>query len=380
MYGTVSEDVVLNGFPLFHVAGSFVYGLSTLLSGGELVLPTLTGMRNKGFVDRYWSFVDKHRVTLLATVPTVISALLALPPTQADRSSVRMLLTGGSPLPDELASAFEQRYGVGVRNIFGMTECAGVIAIEPASGPRIPGSCGLALPFTRVYTVTSDGVELPTGKVGVLCVTGPNVGPGYTEASTNAGTFTEHGELITGDMGYVDEDGRVFITGRAKDVIIRSSHNIDPQVIENALLRHPEVLMASAVGAPDEYAGEVPVAFVVLKPNAAVTEDALRLYANQYIPERPAYPKRIEFVASIPMTAIGKIYKPDLKAKAIVRVITDRLNAADVGGDVSVAVVHESGRMTVVFRPVKLATKSTTLNASIKHLMGGFALQYRIES
>ncbi len=208
MVAMAPSDVVLNGFPLFHVAGSLVYGLSTLLSGGELVLPTLTGLRNRQFMDHCWAFVEKHRVTVLAAVPTVIATLLTVSPAQADLSSVRILLTGGSPLPDALAEGFERQFRIGVRNILGMTECAGVIAIEPVLGPRVPGSCGLALPFTRVYTVGDDGEELPAGATGVLCLTGPNVGPGYTEARHNAGTFTPGGELVTGDIGRVGDDGK----------------------------------------------------------------------------------------------------------------------------------------------------------------------------
>jgi fatty-acyl-CoA synthase len=148
MYGTRPTDVILNGFPLFHVAGSFVFGLSTLLAGGEVVLPTRTGLRNAAFMGRFGEFVERFGVSLLAAVPTVIAGLLALNLESHRLRSVRALLTGGSPLPDELAAAFEGRHGIPVRNILGMTESAGVISIEPLAAPRTRGSCGLALPFT----------------------------------------------------------------------------------------------------------------------------------------------------------------------------------------------------------------------------------------
>ena len=140
---------------------------------------------------------DTPRVALLATVPTLIAALLSLPLQRAQLASVRALLTGGSPLPDELAAAFEQRHGIPVRNILGMTECAGVIAIEPLAAPRTPGSCGLALPYTEVQAQRPDGSEAPPGESGILRVRGPNVGPGYTDAARNPGTF-EDGWLISG--------------------------------------------------------------------------------------------------------------------------------------------------------------------------------------
>jgi fatty-acyl-CoA synthase len=377
MYGTQANDVVINGFPLFHVAGSFVYGLSTLLAGGEVVLPTLLGMRNKGFVERYWDFAEKHSATLLAAVPTVMSALMNVPTGRADITSVRALFTGGSPLPDELAANFERRFGIPVRNILGMTECAGVIAIEPMLAERIPGSCGLALPFTRVFTVTPDGQKLAPASTGILCVKGPNVGPGYTESARNQGTFTEDGGLITGDIGHVDHDGRVFITGRAKDLIIRSSHNIDPQVIENALLSHPDVLMAAAVGAPDEYAGEMPVAFVTLKPGSTLTEAELSDFANKLIPERPAYPKRIDFLGVIPLTAIGKIYKPALKIMAIERVIKDRLEASGLASKLTFRIVEEAPKIILNFT-LNTTDDEISLTESLKQLMSSFALPYKI--
>ena len=377
MYVTQPGDVVLNGFPLFHVAGSFVYGLSTLLAGGEVLLPTLLGMRNKGFVERYWDFVEKHGATILAAVPTVMTALINVPTGSADIQTVRALFTGGSPLPSELAANFERKFGIPVRNILGMTECAGVIAIEPMNSERIPGSCGLALPFTRVFTINDAGKELAPGETGILCIKGPNVGPGYTESERNPGTFTADGELITGDIGHINPEGRIFITGRAKDLIIRSSHNIDPQVIENALLSHPDVLMASAVGAPDEYAGEIPVAFVTLKPGSTLTEAELSEFANKRIPERPAYPKRIDFLDAIPMTVIGKIYKPALKIMAIERVINNRLEVSGLSSKITLKVTEEASKVTLYFI-LQATDDDVTLTDSVKHLMSNFPMHYKI--
>lgn len=379
MCGTTAEDVMLNGFPLFHVAGSFVYGLSTLLAGGEVVLPTLLGMRNKAFVDQYWNFVERHRVTLLAAVPTVITSLLNVSPGEADLGSVRALFTGGSPLPDELAAGFERRFGIKVRNILGMTECAGVISIEPMHASRVTGSCGLALPFTSVHAIAEDGRQLAAGETGVLCVKGPNVGPGYTEAERNTGTFTGDGWLITGDIGHIDQDGLIFITGRAKDLIIRSSHNIDPRVIEDALLRHPDVLMASAVGEPDEYAGEIPVAFVTLRPGSVVEPHALAEFAQQFIPERPAFPKRVEILSTLPLTAIGKVYKPALKILAIQHAIDERLERAGLSSRVGVEVVDEAARLTVVFTADENEGRRE-LEDELRQLMGSFAIKHRLAS
>jgi fatty-acyl-CoA synthase len=377
-YAMCEGDVILNGFPLFHVAGAFVFGLSALLSGAEIVLPTMLGMRNPAFVRAYWAFVERHSVSLLAAVPTVIAALLSVDAGKARIDSVRALLTGGSPLPTELASAFEQRFGIPVRNILGMTECAGVVSVEPFLAPRTPGSCGLPLPFTTVHALRPDGRACAAGESGILRLRGPNVGPGYTDPRRNAGTFGDDGWLVTGDIGHVDAEGRVFVTGRAKDVIIRGGHNIDPQVIEEALLAHPDVQMAAAVGAPDEYAGELPVAFVALRPGASADPAALLRFAAGRIAERPALPKRIDVLPTMPMTAIGKVYKPALRALACERIVRERLARTTVADRVHARVEETSSGAQVIFAVG--AGDAEEASAQLRAMMRSFALPYRIDT
>lgn len=384
LYAADETDVILNGFPLFHVAGAFVYGLSLLLAGGHVVLPPPAGWRDASFVARAWALVREHGVSLVAGVPTVMTALLSAPRSGRDAAAVRLMLTGGSPLPQELAARFEAETGVPVRNILGMTECAGVIAIEPARAPRTPGSCGLPLPYSEVQAVADDGRRCAAGESGVLRVRGPNVGPGYTDAARNAGTF-EQGWLITGDIGHVDAEGRVFVTGRAKDVIIRGAHNIDPGVIEEALLAHPQVQLAAAVGEPDEYAGELPVAFVVPRAGAAPTEQELLEFAAARIDERAACPKRITVLPALPLTAIGKVYKPALRALALQRVVQERLAQAGLAAHVHAEGLDEGGRLRVRFTLApgepRLTVEATEALASrLRQLMAGFAVEHAIAS
>ena len=399
------RDVIINGFALFHVAGAFVFGLSTLLAGACVLLPTLLGLRNPGLVRRYWQVVEQYRVTLLAAVPTVISALMNTDAADADIHTVRALLTGGSPLPDALAAGFEQRFGIPVRNILGLTECAGVVSIEPFHAPRVPGSCGLRLPFTEVcaladepaaaepapVTVAHDAPDAPespnaptdvgsirrlgAGQTGILALRGPNVGPGYTDARRNAGTF-EGQWLVTGDIGHVALDGRIFITGRAKDLIIRSAHNIDPGVIEQALLSHPEVLHAAAVGEPDDYAGELPVAFVALKPGSVLDAEALLRFVAPLIAERPALPKRLTIIESMPMTAIGKVYKPALRLRALEQAFSERLARAGLADEVSVRAEPQARGLALCF--TTSGGDADRCAAALAALMAPFALPYRI--
>jgi fatty-acyl-CoA synthase len=325
MYDLRPDDLLINGFPLFHVAGAFVYGLSVLSAGGTLLIPTRLGMRNRSFISSIWRQVERHRVTAIGGVPTVISALNSVS-VDADISLLRVMLTGGSPLPTELADVFERGTGKPVRNILGMTECAGVVTIEPFQSPRTSGSTGLRLPFTEVKIFHSSGGEVDldapcaTGASGIVALRGPHVGPGYSDTRRNAGTF-EDGWLISGDLGHVDAEGRLFITGRAKDVIIRGSHNIDPAIIEDALLQHPDVAIAAAVGQPDCYAGELPVAFVTLKAGAIVSGEELRSFLVPIVSEPAALPRMVSVLPELPMTPVGKIYKPALRLIATRRAI-----------------------------------------------------------
>jgi fatty-acyl-CoA synthase len=207
---------------------------------------------------------------------------------------------------------------------------------------------------------------------GTLRVRGPNVSPGYTDARRNAGTF-ENGWLVSGDIGHVDAQGRVFVTGRSKDVIIRGAHNIDPGLIESVLLRHPSVLMAAAVGEPDAYAGEIPVVFVSLKPGEQVTPEALLEFAAPLIAERPAVPKRIYIVPAVPTTAVGKVYKPRLRAEATHHAMLALLVQRGLGDQVEVEVDETPGGLAI-----RYTTKERALESALQELMKPFALTFTI--
>lgn len=353
-YGFDEHTVEINGFPLFHVAGAFVYGLSLLAIGGTQVLPTLSGMRNPDFQKNYWKFCARERVTALACVPTILATLVNLP-VDADISSVRVAYTGGSPLPTELAQQFENKCGIPVRNILGMTECAGLVSIEPAAAPHVPGSTGLRLPYTEVRAVPwRDGAAqlhetCGAGQTGVIVLSGPHVSPGYTDTARNTGIF-EEGWLVSGDLGHLDAQGYIHITGRAKDVIIRGSHNIDPGLVEDAFLAHPAVALCAVVGEPDAYAGELPVAFVTLKPGMVCNPATLLAEVAPQVYERPATPKRVSIVEVMPLTAIGKIYKPALRLLALEAKLAEML--VDVVG----ASVHAEERKGGLVAVVTLAS------------------------
>ncbi|MAO49961.1 MAG: hypothetical protein CML16_03645 [Pusillimonas sp.] len=322
-YAMQPGDRVLNGFPLFHVAGTFVYGLGPLVAGVTLFLPTLTGLRNQDFIRHAWHFADKYGITHFGCVPTVLSALLGVPKAAQQAKNVRWALTGGSPLPTELAQRFESQCDISVRNIFGMTECAGIVSIEPCMAPRHPASVGVRLPYSEVVAVPLESASkshlnefCQPGETGIIAIRGPHVSSGYLDSAQAEGTFTQDNWLLSGDLGHVDKDGYIYLTGRSKDLIIRSGHNIDPGIIEEAFLKLSDVSTCAAVGEPDAYAGELPVVFVTLKEGASLPPDQLLELAAPHVPERPAVPKRVTILDTMPTTPIGKIYKPTLRAMA----------------------------------------------------------------
>lgn len=322
LQGAGPGDVVINGYPLFHVAGVLPASLAALSAGVQTVIPTTQLLRNREVLRNYWRLVERHRATSLQGVPTILAALAEIPLDGADISSLRYCRTGAAPLPAELAARFERLFGLHVNESLGMTEMAGITSITPP-GSRFPVNCvGFPLPYVQVRVVGLDAPagqparDLPPGQAGMLLFKSPNVIPGFLDPEDTARAFTADGWLISGDVGFLDAEGRLHLQGRAKDLIIRGGHNIDPKTIEDALASHPAVRICAAVGAPDPYAGELPIAFVTLADGAEVSEAELVAYAAAHVDEAPARPKRVIVLEQMPMTNVGKIYKPDLRRLA----------------------------------------------------------------
>lgn len=319
--GAGPDDVMLNGLPLFHVAATMFGSLSMLLAGAQIAILTPLGFRQPGVAENFWRLAAALRGTLLGGVPTAFKAALAHAPAGADLSRVRTSVCGATSTPPGVAAGVEALTGKPMREVYGMTECGGVICVDPVWTERVIGSAGLPIPFCEVQARRLDGglpglAPCAPGEAGMLVVRGPNVSPGYLQDGNDHEAFTPDGWFITGDLGRVQGDGRVFITGRAKDLIIRSGHNIDPALIEDCLRRHPAVADAAAVGMPDAYAGEVPVAYVEIHPDLHAGEDELLAHAAACIAERPALPRWIRVLERLPLTAVGKPFKPALRIDA----------------------------------------------------------------
>lgn len=320
MCGYTVDDVLTATLPLFHVAGTIVAGLSAFMAGVELVIMSPGGMRNPAIVEGFWRLVAQYKATVVGGVPTAVGAVLQVPVGDHDISALRAGLTGAALLPPAVGKRFKEVTGHTLYEILGMTEASGLISIDPLCGPGGVGSVGWPLPYTQVDVLRLNadgrlGEVCAAREIGVIAISGDHVSPGYRNPDHNDGVFSD-GVLNSGDLGYKDEQGRVYIAGRSKDLIIRSGHNIDPAMIENAMSTHPAVALAAAVGQPDAYAGELPVCFVQLHPGVEVSSEDLQAHAQSSIDERPAWPKEIHVIETIPLTTVGKIYKPSLRCDA----------------------------------------------------------------
>ncbi len=363
--GVGIDDVIVNGLPMFHVASAIFCSLGMFVAGAEVVILSPAGFRNPAIVANFWRIVERTGATIVGGVPTALSAVVKVDPDGADLSRVRVNICGASLLPRNVAEQMEQITGQPMREVYGMTESGGVICVDPVSRDRVIGSAGYPIPFSRVEarlqaTVLADSRACAPGETGVLVVRGPNVTPGYKDAAQSASVFTGDGWLITGDVGHVDATGRVFITGRSKDLIIRSGHNIDPAVIEECLMRHPAVADAAAVGMPDAYAGEVPVVYVTLRPGHDATQEELLAFTRSAINEPPALPRKLFVLDQLPMTAVGKIYKPALRQDCAQQHLLELLRDEPVA---AVAAREVPGRGLVAFIELKEGGQAATDDA-----------------
>jgi len=372
-------DVTLCGLPLFHVNGVIVTGLTAFIGGAEVLLATPQGYRNQALIGNFWKIIERHKVSFFSGVPTIYAGLLQVPSAGHDLSSLKYALCGAAPMPVELIRQFEGKTGLTLIEGYGLTEGTCGSCANPVGGERRPGSIGLRMPYCEVSIKVLDEQghyqrEARTNEIGNLCIRGATVFKGYLQAGKNAGIWVDGDWFNTGDLGRIDADGYIWLTGRSKDLIIRGGHNIDPQMIEEALHKHPAVALAAAVGKPDEKAGELPVVYVQLKPGAQTSEAELLAHAAAHIPERAAIPKDVWIIEAIPLTAVGKTFKPSLRFDAIARAYQTAL--AELDAKVRVEVRSDEQRGQVAH--IHLSHKDAALAQAVAKRLAGFAIGFEL--
>ncbi len=301
------SDRVLSSLPLYHINGQCISTVSTLVSGGSLIMPA------RFSASQWWPLVERFSPTWLNLVPTIVSYLLngpELTPRQLTAvKSLRFARSASSPLSPDQQRAFEVRFGIPVIEAMGLTESASVAFCNPMElADRKIGSPGLPLAVSA-RVVAPDGRVLGAGEAGEIELSGPTVMSGYYHApELTAKTLSSDGWLATGDLGHRDADGFYFITGRLKELIIKGGENIAPREIDEALLRHPAVLEAAAVGVPDRDYGQEILACVVARPGATLVESELREHCLREL-GRYKSPRYWRFVDALPKGASGKVQR-----------------------------------------------------------------------
>jgi fatty-acyl-CoA synthase len=374
--GLAAGEGVLGGLPLFHVNALIVTGIAPMFSGARVVWPGPAGYRDKALYARFWTIIEHYQIAAMSAVPTVYGTLAQVP-VDADIAALRLPIAGAAPLPASVREDFAAHTGRRLLEGYGLTE-ATCATTWTRPGEERPGSVGRVLPGQQIKAVTAgpggSWTDCAPGQTGVLVIGGPAVFAGYVTDPALGGPrvsrdgIVRDGWLDTGDLGMVDAGGFVSLTGRAKDLIIRGGHNIDPTVIEDALLAHPAVAAAAAVGRPDRHAGEVPVAYVVPAGPGPFDEAGLLAWAADAIGEAAARPKRIYPMTAIPVTEVGKPFKPALAADAAVRAITEALTAAGLP-DARATATHEDGRLVL--------TVTGADPGRVRDAVAGFALTIR---
>ncbi len=379
-------DTLLFGMPLFHVGGSLTQVLAVLSAGSCLVVLSPSGWRNPAAIRNIWGLVERFRPQTLSSVPTVLAAALAVPQGAADVSSLRYAAGGGSAIPVAVGRAIQDRLQLPVIEVYGMTETSSVHTMAYADQPIRLGSVGLPLPYGRVRIVKLDADgryerDCAPDEIGVVIMAGPGVFSGYLDDTHNKGAFIDGDWVNSGDLGRLDGDGFLWITGRVKDLVIRGGHNIDPAPIEEIMFEHPAVGFAAVVGQPDAYAGELPVGYVQLKPGATVAPGELEAWVRERTPERAAVPVQIIPIDPMPLTGVGKVFKPELRWDAATRVFTGVLSQlTDRGIDCRVKVGPHGSHgsiATVTLRGVASDAREAVEN-EVHTLLAPFVIRHDV--
>jgi long-chain acyl-CoA synthetase len=309
--GLGAEDVIFGAAPLFHITGLIAHIGVALLTGASLVLSY------RFDAETALELIERHGVTFTTGAITVFIALMNAR-ARRDTSTLRTIVSGGAPIPPATVAAFEDRFGVYIRNIYGLTEttspshCVPIGArapVDPTSGAL---SVGVPVYGTVVRVVDEEGRDVPAGEIGELVTSGPQVVPGYW----NRPDETEHaipgGRLHTGDVGFMDPDGWFYVVDRKKDQINASGFKVWPREVEDVLYGHPAVREVAVVGVPDDYRGETVKAFVSLRAGERAEADELIAFCRERMAAYK-YPRLVEFVEELPRTASGKVLRRVLR-------------------------------------------------------------------
>jgi fatty-acyl-CoA synthase len=384
--GLNQGETIMCGLPLFHANATMATGAFPFAMGAHVLLLSPMGYRDPTILENFFKIVEHYRAVTFSCVPTVLSVLLDVPVEGTDISSLRWAICGAAPLSVELFKRFEAHSGMKILEGYGLTEGTLVSSINPLHGERKVGSIGLRIPYQEMKISVEDATgwrDAQADEIGCVCVKGPNVFPGYLEEEHNRGVWLGNGWFNTGDLGRQDGDGTFWLTGRKKELIIRGGHNIDPLLIEDPLYRLPGVLVAAAVGRPDAHAGEVPVAYVQLQEDSDLTAEKILEHLKKTVGERAAIPKEVILLDEVPLTPVGKIFKPALRWDAIRRVYEKELaGLGETAESVKIEVTEDKVHGCLATIRVKPAagTSQQEIEDKIEEILNRYTIRYKLQT
>jgi long-chain acyl-CoA synthetase len=260
------------------------------------------------------AFAD-YRVTWFPGVPTMFNYLYHAYETGTyNVSSIRMGLSGGASLSIELLKNWEKRFNAEILEVYGLTESTGLVTANPVLGVRKAGSIGIAVPHVQTRLIDKEGKDVAGGGVGELLFKGPNATKGYWKLPEQTAESIREGWVHTGDLARRDREGYFYIVGRKKDLIIVGGYNVYPREVEEVLYAHPSVYEAAVIGVPDEVRGEIPKAFIALKPGQQTCEKEIVDFCKQNLAPYKI-PRQVEFRSELPKSSTGKILHRELRAE-----------------------------------------------------------------
>jgi long-chain acyl-CoA synthetase len=306
-YGLTPSDRTIICLPLTHIFANATPFLGSLSSGGSAVV------MDRFQTNQVFDAIAGYRATWFPGVPTMFTYLLdSFDERVRDVSSLRMGLSGAASLSIEHLSAFEEKFDATLLEVYGLTESTGLVTANPVFGVRKPGSIGISVSGVSVRLVDQEMHDVATGDVGELIFKGPNASPGYWELEEETAEAICDGWLFTGDLAYQDREGFFYIVSRKKELIISGGYNVYPREIEDILMQHSGILEAAVIGVKDPALGEVPKAFVVLKPGIQMDAEELKGFCKKNL-ARYKVPRHVKFIDALPRNTTGKILKQELK-------------------------------------------------------------------
>lgn len=311
LHARTHPTITLTAMPMAHIYGVGVMNAGYLMpkeySGGFYVQETWFDPL------KFLQLIDEYKCTDMASVPTMLSMLLNHPELENfDLTSLEMVSCGASPLPEEVSVAFMKRTGCRIKQLYGMTENAGIGTADRFAEPYRPGSVGKPYDIVDMQIVDDNDQPVATGEPGEILTRGPSTMKGYHKNPEATEEALRGGWMHTGDIGYMDEDGWVYVVDRKKDMIIKGGENIFPAEIENVLYEHPDIAEAAVIGVPDDVYGEKVVAFVVRNRGTDLNEEQVIEHVKKSVSSFKA-PSQVQFVTDLPKSGVGKILRRELR-------------------------------------------------------------------